>query len=642
MGRPGDITGASRPSRRLIFATLAIWLILAIALPLSALTLNFFHLGGAPLGFWITAQGALVGLVVLTFVYAARAGGDASEERVWPALAFSGEAAGAAVILGFTGYIAVLGYDALALPLGFVAGFALLAVLIAPRFVLYPVRSISGFFAVRYGGNSVRRLAMLITAAATVLLIAANLKAGAYALQSLARIEFPEAVTIIALSVAAIWLVGSILAIKRAEGFGFVIVLAGLLTTLVAIAARARGWTIPHLTLGAALENHLSLNMKLVVNRLADVVSLTAMSSPFLQLSMRNFAGLLLAVAFGVVAAPQLLGRHLSQAVVAPGAAVRRTAAALVAIAVAAASLPPLALYSRIDFEKAIAKGIENAAIPQAFADASGLGWMKVCERNSKTVADLSAACAKAPEQRGFLRLQDLDFTADGFVVAAPVISGLERALQYPLLFGVLLAALLAGNALVAGLGGVDTEIRMSVAPTRTGLDFRSASLGAGVLVLGAVLANVETIGSGLLLAEGFALLAAGLFAPLVLGLHWRGMNATGAVAAMLAGASVTIAYLLGVHVWPIEFARLTGFFSNAGAEALQQFSDLDAAFSAASNPQAQAAAWMDLREQAAIVANWGGLKPAAIVLVAVPAAFVAAILGSLVSGQRRPASPSP
>jgi Na+(H+)/acetate symporter ActP len=596
--------------------------------------------GGAPLGFWITAQWALAALVVLTFVYASRAGGDASGERVWPALAFAGEVAGAAVILGFTGYIAVLGYDALALPLGLVAGLALLAVLIAPRFVLYPARSISGFFALRYGGNLARRLAMLIAAAATVLLLAANLKAGAYALQSLARIEFPEAVTAVALSVAAIWLLGSILAIKKAEGAGFVVVLVGLLITLVAIAARARGWTIPHLTLGAALENHLSLNMKLVVNRLADVGALTAMSSPFLQLSMRNFAGLLLAVAFGIVATPQLLGRHVSQAVVAPGAAVRRAAVALVAVAVVAASLPPLAVYSRIDFEKAMAKGVENAAIPQAFADASGLGWVKVCEQNSASAADLSAACAKAPEQRGFLRLQDLDFTADGFVVAAPVISGLERTLQYPLLFGVLLAALLAGNAMVAGLSGVDTEVRMSTAPKRTGLDFRAASLGAGVLVFAVVLANIETLGSGLLLAEGFALLAAGLFVPLVLGLHWRPMNATGAVVAMLVGAFIAGAYLLGVHIWPVEFVRISGSLSNAGVAALEQFADLDAAFSAASDPQAQAAAWAELRDQAVMIANWGGLKPAAIVLVAVPASFVAAILGSLLS--RRRATPGP
>lgn len=640
MGRLADITGASRPSRRLILVALTVWVVLAIALPLSALTLNFFRLGGLPLGFWITAQGAFVILAGLAFGYAWRAGGETSGESPWPSLAFAGEAVGAATLLGFTGFIAALGYDGLALPLGLVAGLTLLTILVAPRFVLYPVRSISGFFAVRYGGGTARRLAILITITATVLLLAANLKAGAYALQGLAHVGMPEAVTALGLSVAAVWLIGSILPFRKAAGVVFVVVLIGFLVTLVALAAHARGWTIPYLTLGAALENHLQLNMTLVVNRLADVDALTPMTSPFLQLSMLNFAGLLLAVAFGVVAAPHLLGRHVSQAVVAPGTAVRRSAFALAAVAVVAASLSPLAVYSRIDFEKALAKGIENAAIPQPIADASGLGWVKVCGEHSRNPADLAVACAKAPEQRGFLRLQDLDFTTDGFVVAAPLIGGLKRHLQQPLLFSVILAALLAGYALVAGLGTVDSEVRSSEAQ-RTDLDFRSASIGAGVLAIAVVLACVETIGSGLLLAEGFALLAAGLFAPLVLGLHWRHMNSKGAIAAMGIGFLIALIYLLGVHVWPVEFVRISGALSDAGADAFDKFKDLDVAFTAAQDPQAQAAAWAALRQHAATMANWGGLKPASIVLVAVPAGFVIAILASLLFRERRRPSAS-
>ena len=630
MGRQGDIADASRPSRRLILASVTVWLVVALALPLSALTLNFFRLGGSPLGFWIAAQGALIALVVLAFVYAWRAGGHAASENVWASFAFAGEAVGAATLVGFTGYIAAIGYDALALPLGLVAGLTLLAILVAPRFVLYPVRSIGGFFAIRYGGNSARRLALLITASATAILLAADLKAGAYALQSLARIGLPEAVTALVLGVAAIWLVGSVLTVRRLAGISFAAVLIGLLVTLVAIAARARGWTIPHLALGAALENHLSLNMTLVVNRLADVDALTPMTSPFLQLSMRNFAGLLLAIALGVVAAPHLLGRHVSQAVVAPGGAVRRTALALIGVAVVAASLPPLAVYNRIAFEKVLAKGIEDAVIPQKFADASELGWVKICDRNSRDVAELAASCAKVPEQRGFLRLQDLIFSTDGFVVAVPFMADLDRSLQYPLLFGVLLATLLMGNALLAGLVDADAEVRKSALPVQRGLDFRSATIGAGVLAIAAVIASVSMIGSGLLLAEGFALLAAGLFVPIVLGLYWRHMNSAGAIAAMVVGAFIAGAYLLGVHVWPVEFFRLSGGLSDAGPEAAQTFADLDTAFAVAADPQAQSAAWTALREHAATIANWGGLKPAAIVLMAVPLGFIVAIVVSL------------
>jgi putative solute:sodium symporter small subunit len=620
-----------------MLASVAVWLVVALALPLSALTLNFFRLGDSPLGFWIAAQGALIALVCLAFVYAWRARGAAVSESMWPSFAFAGEAVGAATIVGFTGFIAAIGYDGLALPLGMVAGFTLLAILVAPRFVLYPVRSIGGFFAVRYGGEAARRIALLITASATAVLLAADLKAGAYALQSLAQIGLLEAVTALGVGVAAIWLIGSVLTVRRLAGMSFAAVLIGLLVTLVAIAAHARGWTIPHLTLGAALENHLSLNMTLVVNRLADVDALTAMASPFLQLSMRNFAGLLLAVALGVVAAPHLLGRHVSQAVVAPGGAVRRTAMALIGVAVVAASLPPLAVYNRVDFEKVLAKGIEDAAIPQRFADASALGWVKICDRNSREVAQLATACAQAPEQRGFLRLQDLVFSTDGFVVAAPFMADVARSLQYPLLFGVLIAALLMGNALVAGLVDADAEVRRSASSAARGLDFRSATIGAGVIALAAIIASVSTIGSGLLLAEGFALLASGIFVPVVLGLHWRHMNSAGAVAAMAAGAFVAMAYLLGVYVWPVELFRISGSFSDAGVEAAMTFADLDAAYAAAADPLAQAAAWSALREHAATIANWNGLKPAAIVLVTVPLGFVIAILTSLVFRDRKP-----
>jgi cation/acetate symporter len=628
----GDIAGASRPSGRLTLASLVVWLILALALPLSALTLNFIHVGGFPLGFWIAAQGALIGLAVLALVYAWRAGGAATGEGLRPALVFAGEAIGAVTILGFTGYIAALGYDGLALPLGLVAGMALLAILVAPRFVLYPVRSISGFFAVRYGGGLTRRLALLITSAATVLLLAADLKAGAHALQGLAKIQLPQAVSALGLTIGAIWVAGNFIAPKKIAGFSFAVILIGLLATLVAIAFDFSGSPMPHFALGKALEDHASLNQSLVVNKLSDVKSLTPMASPFLQLSMRNFAGLLLAVALGIVSAPHLLGRHVSQAAVAPGGAVRRSAFALVAVAVVAASLAPLAVYSRIGFEEAMSKGIENAAIPQSFAEASALGWVKVCDQKSDAGADLAAACAKASGQRGFLRLQDLAFTTDGFIVAAPEISGLAPYLQYPLLLGVVLASLLMGNALVIGLLVSDAEVRMNGATRSHRLDFRSTVLGAGLLLAAGLIAIIGAIDTGLLAAEGFALLAAGIFPALVLGLHWRRMNARGAVAAMLAGSLIAAAYLLGVHLWPVEFFQISGALSDAAPQAAKRFADLEATLSTAADPGSQVAARLMLARSATAIANWGGLKPAAIVLLAVPAGLVAGIVVSLLS----------
>ncbi len=212
--------------------------------------------------------------------------------------------------------------------------------------------------------------------------------------------------------------------------------------------------------------------------------SLTPMTSPFLQLSMRNFAGLLLAVALGVVAAPHLLGRHLSQSAVAPGAAVKRTAAALVAVAILIASLPPLAVYSRIGFEEAMSKGIEIAAIPQSFRRGER-AWLGQSLRSEFGGADRSrrGVCQSLRTAR-FLetsgsRLHDGRLRrrrAENF--------GLDPMLQYPLLLGAVLASILAGNALVSGLVVADSEVRMTRSEQTPGLagglDFRSLTTGGG------------------------------------------------------------------------------------------------------------------------------------------------------------------
>lgn len=632
----GDIAGASRPSGRLLLASLMLWLILAVALPLSALTLNLFHFAGSPLGFWIAAQGAIIGLVALVAFYAWRAGGSSAREGIGPALVFAGECIGAVALLGFTGYIAAMGYDGLALPLGLVAGIALLAILVAPRFVLYPVQSISGFFAVRYGSNFARRLAFLIACVGTVLLLAADIRAGSLAFQSLSNLPLPQAILVLTLSITAIWLAGSLLPSRKIDGIGFIVICGGLLVTLVGLALYASGSVMPHLTLGTALQSHASISQKLIINRLSDFQSLKPMASPFLQLTMKNFAGLLLAVALGMVVAPHLLGRHVSQSSVAPGGAVKRTAAALFAVAIIVASLPPLAVYSRLGFEQTMSKGIEIAAIPQSMAEASALGWVKVCDRNSEAPTELTAACQKASGQRGFVRVQDLAFTTDGFVVAAPKISGLDPWLQYPLLIGAVLASILMGNALVSGVVVADSEIRSNRdAIEPSGLDFRAAAAGGALLVAGALGALYAVMSTGLLAAEGFAILAAGLFPALILGLHWRHMNKAGAIAAMIVGIGITGFYLLGVHFWPAELFKLSGSLSNAMPEAAERFDELQAALATAATPEAQSAARAALAEHVETIANWGGLKPAAVTLFSVPAGFVAGVLFSLLFRSR-------
>ncbi|MBA2126405.1 DUF4212 domain-containing protein [Hyphomicrobium methylovorum] len=634
----GDISGASRPSRRLILISVAVWLVLVVGLPLLALSFNLFRVGGAPVGYWITAQGAALGLVALVLVYSRLAGGKPEGEGIRPALVFAGEIVGAAVLIGYTGYVAAVGYDGLALPLGLVGGVALLAILAAPRFVLYPVRSISGFFTVRYGGGAPRKLALIFMAAATVLILAADIKAGAYALQGVTWTAYMSAVTLVSLAVAGVWLLGSVLSVKRLAGLGFLTVLAGFLLSFVGLAV-AVGSPLLHLGIGAALEHLANLSQTLIIDRLSDVKSLTPMASPFLQLPMKNFAGLLLAVALGLAVAPYLLGRHLSQSVVGPGDAVRRSATTLVIVAIVGLSLPLLAIYDHTAIESALGKAIETAALPQSFADASGLGWVQICGKTTSVAADIVAACGSASGHRGFLRLQDIAVATDGFVGAAPMLGGVSSYLQMPMALAALLASLLVGNALLAGLMTAEAESRVNGSADEIDVDFRALLVGALVVISASIVAAVSTTSSGILAAQGFALLAAGLFAPVVMGLHWRHMNRSGALAAMVVGGGIAALYLIGVELMPVQFFKVAGFWSDAAPEAAQRLANLEAAVLQAADPLAAAKANDALMKHAYTIANWWGLRSAAIVLIAVPAAIVAGILASLLARDPRRAS---
>ena len=153
---------AGRTSGLGLGLALLAWLVLALALPLAALTLNAFKLGSFPLGFWVAAQGSLIALAVLAWVATRRTadgtGASASAAQI------STEAIGGAAFVGFTGMIAANGFDGLAVPLGVVAGLALLAILIAPRLDAQQSGSVASYFGSRFGGIWPGRLAVFITA----------------------------------------------------------------------------------------------------------------------------------------------------------------------------------------------------------------------------------------------------------------------------------------------------------------------------------------------------------------------------------------------------------------------------------------------------------------------------------------------
>lgn len=626
------VEGASRPSRRLLYATLAVWALIALAAPLLALMLDFFSLGPFPLGFWVTAQGALIALPALAYFFARRAGGASSGEGWRPPMALAGEALGGASIIGFTGAIAALGYDGLALPLGLVAGLALMAIAIAPRFVLYPSRSVSGFFAARFDSAWPRRSALVVALVAATLILAADLRAGALAVQALAGAEYALAAAFVTLGVASAWLLRSLYGRRRVGALVYVALLLFFTIGLVALAAPYGRFPIPYWGYGGALRDLSQLEQKLVIDKLSEVRALRPMASPFLQASMANFLGFVLAIALGIAALPHLLGRHASQAATSPGDASRRVALAAAWTALLLIGLAAYAVFARLGVAGLIARGLESTLPPAEFIDARGYGWLDVCGPNAGQ--SIAEACAKVPGHRGFLRMQDLTFNGDAFAIAAPYVTGAAGYLLAPLWAAVTFAALAGGGAILDGLLDADGEARSRGGVAPRSLDARSVAIAVVALLAAALLAVAGRIEIPSLISEGLALLASALFPPLLMGLYWRRFGSAGAVAAAVTGFALAAIYISGVRLFPTEMYEWTGALSDAAPGAIRKFETLRQTLDNAGSQEAQTIAADVLRRHAATIANLWGLKPAAVVLLAVPLAFIAGISMTLIRGK--------
>ncbi|MGE0055886.1 MAG: sodium/substrate symporter small subunit [Hyphomicrobium sp.] len=630
-----EVAGASRPTRRLTGLSLAAWAFVSFALPLAALTLNVFKIVGFPLGFWFTAQGALVALVAIAWLFTWRAGGDRGAEGILASLVFAGEAIGSAGFIGYAGLIAALGFDALSYPLGVVSGLALMTILIAPRFALYPVSTVAGFFSARFGGLWPRRVALAALGVASVLLLAADVRGAGLAIQALSGLDRATSFALVPVVLSVSWFSLALAGRRRPIGVVFAILLSVFSLMLIVFTMLQHRLPLPYWSYGIALQDVANLEISLIGRRLADVSALKPMASPFLQLSNLNFAGLVLAMALGVAVLPQLLGRHISRAAVAPGEAPRRVSIALTLVAVFMCGLAPFAVFARVALAELVQSGVKVAEAPAPITQSSGNGWISVCGEQSASAADLAAACAKSSGHKGLLRLQDLRFDNDAYVFAASRIGGLPDVLWFGLSGAALLAALVAGHALLAGFLAADAEARHLGPPETDRLDTRSVALGVLLLLAAVTMAAFSPADIVSLASEGLALIAASIFPPLLLGLFWRRFGAPGAVATLVTGFVAAGVYIFGIRFAPTLMFDLTGHLSTASPSAVSRFPELRAALDAATDPATLIHAQTALYEQAASVANWWGLRPASAVLFAVPASFLAGIAVTLVTARR-------
>ena len=131
------------------------------------------------------------------------------------------------------------------------------------------------------------------------------------------------------------------------------------------------------------------------------------------------------------------------------------------------------------------------------------------------------------------------------------------------------------------------------------------------------------------MVAWAFSIAAAGIFPALTLGVWWKRATTQGAIAGMILGYGVCVYYLVGTRYYAVSFHEMWSWISWAPPAAQARYTELHAAWMAASGA-AKDAAWIALDRQAQVVAGWFGVRNISAALFGLPFGFLGIWLVSL------------
>jgi len=461
-------------------------------------------------------------------------------DRFVPA-GLNGMAAAAAILafplIGLAGAFLADRLLGLAIVAGLVAGFVLLAVVVAPYYRKSGGLTLPDYLAVRYGNPLIRLAAVVILAVAAFPVLVAAL--GIATDISVATLRFSPRVALVAVLAVllATTLLGGLRSTTLSGGAQALVALIAILVPAVLVSVQEYGFPIPQATLGNALEE--------AAAETGAILVLPGHALPVSGLQGFNLLAFAICLAAGIAAFPQITARL--------GAAhgigdARRTAGwALLVVGILAATAPALAAFVRLAILRDVV-GVELADLPQWLFDYGQAGLVAVCGAAPVSPASIGSACGAATVVNG-LAPTDIAISADLVTLGFADITGLPYILTALIATGAIAAALgTAAAALTTLATALGNDLLARFLARRASGGRRLVLTRIALIVTAALAAWLVDRGPGEAYAWALAapsIAAAGLFPALVLGVFWRRTTFWGALFGMLAGGGATIAYVV-------------------------------------------------------------------------------------------------
>ena len=450
-------------------------------------------------------------------------------------------------LFAYTGALFFMGFDGLAIGLGWTCGLLLASILFVPYLRRAGAYTLPALLGQRFRSQRTRMLASGLQIAPTILLLAAEVKIAAMVLAMFLPTAYWISVVIVVVFIAATGILGGMRALTWSGSAEFITGGLGLAIPLTAVAVVLTNLPVPQFTYGEMLESLSNAETTTGVTAIAPGMLAgfpgqepLAAVKPFLQtfgtISEAGFFTLFICFTIGTAALPTLLSRSGVTASVADQR--RSTAWALLLVALFAMTAPALVVFAKVLMFGDVAI-IPTQGLPAWISNLSQLQILRPSDLNAE----------------GTIGVSDLLVARDGIVLALPSLAALPHILT-PLIAaaGLAVALAAAGSHLFTVGASLADDIYRSIDPQpvvlpRLLVAWAAISLIALLMAVYLFIADVDALSYAV---TAFAFAGATFFPVLLLAIWWPRCTVWGALASLATGfvvmfLGVTLGGLFGI-----------------------------------------------------------------------------------------------
>jgi cation/acetate symporter len=464
--------------------------------------------------------------------------------RVVPAF-YNGMATGAdwmsaASFISMAGGLYLSGYNGMGYVLGWTGGYVLVAILLAPYLRKFGQFTVPDFLGTRYERSTARIMGVVVLFCASFTYIVSQAYGIGIITSRFLGIPFEIAIFAGLIGILVCSMLGGMRAVTWTQVAQYIILIIAYLIPVVWLSTQIYGIPIPELTYGQALQRITELENQLGILK-HHVEPFTDAAGAFSWTEFHNFWALVLCLMIGTASLPHILMRYFTT----PNVRQARESVgwSIFFIFLLYFTAPAYAAFAKLEvYQNVIGQPI--ASLP---------AWVQ----NWSQVAGLLTI--NDGNGDGILQFAEFTINQDIIVLSMPEIAGLPYVISGLVAAGGLAAALSTADGLLLAIANAISHDIYYKLIDPTASTKRRLTVARIILIvvalIAALVAGTRPQGIIQMVAWAFSLAAAGLFAPLVLGIWWKRANAPGAIAGMICGFGVTLFYLIatryfGMPLW--------------------------------------------------------------------------------------------